>query len=144
MAWIGWTLGFCITVIEIVFNKPGVRKNFTLWLVGALAYLYGMYTNIIGIWAAQGSPAGGIIIWIFPIVLGVAIEMIPEVLFVWAILGDVTQEGDFIGNVIKMFNGEKDDEPRKAPAAPGRKPLNMMKSAVDFPQDGQRGNVVGH
>jgi hypothetical protein len=114
MAWIGWVLGICVTVIEIVFNKPGINRNVTLWVIGLMAYVYGMYTNVIGIWAAQGS-LPGIKAWIFPGILGSVLEWIPEVLFVWAILGVVTSEGDFLGNIIKMFSGGGDDNDRSVP-----------------------------
>ena len=114
MAWIGWVLGICVTVIEIVFNKPGINRNVTLWVVGLMAYVYGMYTNIVGIWAAQGSAPGAVAL-IFPAILGSVIEWIPEVLFVWAILGVVTSEGDFLGNLVKMFSGGGEDNGRIAP-----------------------------
>jgi hypothetical protein len=115
MIWVGWALGFCITVIEIVFNKPGVHKNLTLWVVGAMAYCYGMYTNIAGIWVAQGEQAG-YTHFIFPVILGCAIEWIPEVLFTWSLLGMVTPEGDFLGNVINMFTKKSDKGYSNLPA----------------------------
>ena len=109
--WIGWVLGLSITVIEIVFNKPGIRRNLTLWTIGAMAYAYGMWTNVVGIYIS-GNGHGG---WIWAGLLGAVLEWIPEVLFVWAILGVVTKEGDFIGNIIKMFTGKEDDDEVEEP-----------------------------
>jgi hypothetical protein len=106
MAWVGGVLATCIIGIEIVFNKDNVHANRTLWFAGVAAYAYGMYTNVLGIWAAQGAHAGAKA-WVFPVLLGVFIEWIPEPLFVWGLLGVVTAEGDFLGNFVKMFNGER-------------------------------------
>ena len=79
-AWVGYVLAIAVTVIELVFNEEGMNHSLTLVAVGLLAYFYGVITNIIGIWSAQGSPdlAANPIALIFPIVLGFFLEIAPE------------------------------------------------------------------
>src|SRR5512135_2402321 len=74
--WMGYLLALSVTVIELVFNEEGMGHSLTVVAVGLVSYLYGIATNIIGIWAAQGSPnvAGNPIAMVFPIVLGFFLE----------------------------------------------------------------------
>src|SRR4029079_9699838 len=71
-AWIGYVLAIAVTVIELVFNEEGMNHSLTLVAVGLLSYAYGIVTNIIGIWAAQGSPdaAANPVAIVFPVLLG--------------------------------------------------------------------------
>lgn len=79
-AWMGYVLALAVTVIELVFNEEGMNHSLTLVAVGLLAYLYGVVTNIIGIWAAQGSPdvAANPMALVFPVILGFFLEIAPE------------------------------------------------------------------
>ena len=87
VAWIGIVLALSVTVIELVFNRDGVHHNYTLILTGLAAYAYGIYTNIIGILAAQGNNMSFSGAVIFPVILALFLEIVPEPLMLWALMG---------------------------------------------------------
>jgi len=101
-AWIGYILGVGVTVIELVFNNDGKKHTLTLYAAGVLAYMYGVYTNIVGFWLAQGSPilgddplvaAGKLAL---PVGIGLFLEIVPEPLFLWGLGKD---GGDVLGHI---------------------------------------------
>lgn len=109
--WLGWTLAIIITIIELIWNSSKDKTNLTIWVAGVICYIYGIGTNILGILSWQGhnleeafqNPT----YLIFPIVLGLFFEILPEPLFVLGVTGDHTQ-GDFLGNLFgnKMFSNK--------------------------------------
>ena len=106
-AWLGWILAISITVIELVFNEDIRKLNMTLFACGILAYVYGVYTNVIGFFfSVQGGTWESLktnpMSVVFACILGFFIEVIPEALFVWG-LGNIG-EGDVLGN---FFKGKK-------------------------------------
>src|SRR5262245_22364730 len=76
-AWVGYVLAISVTVIELVFNEEGMSHSLTVVAIGLLSYAYGIVTNILGIWAAQGSPdiASNPISIAFPALLGLFLEI---------------------------------------------------------------------
>jgi hypothetical protein len=118
--WIGWLLGFSITVIQLVWNGIKGRANLTLWVLGLSAYLYGIYTNIMGIMVWRGDTfetlANNPFILVFPIILGLFLEIAPEPLFVWAFTKKL-DEGDFLGNLLgtQMPNNNQQIQHRVIP-----------------------------
>lgn len=100
--WIGWLLGFSITVIQLVWNGIKGRANLTLWVLGLSAYLYGIYTNVMGIMVWRGDTfqtlSDNPLVIVFPLILGLFLEIAPEPLFVWAFTKKL-DEGDFLGNL---------------------------------------------
>jgi len=122
MEWVGWVLAIAIIVIELVWNSERQTANLTLKAAGIAAYSYGMWTNIAGIRSTQGA-AGGAETWIFPAVLGIILEVVPEPLIIWGLLSEVSdREGDFLGTIMKMFGRAK---------TPGRRPF--MREEVQKP-----------
>ncbi|MBI4674017.1 MAG: hypothetical protein HY741_20415 [Chloroflexi bacterium] len=99
-AWIGYVLAIAVTVIELVFNEEGMNHTLTLVTVGLLSYGYGIVTNIIGIWAAQGSPdlAANPLALLFPALLGLFLEISPEPLLFWGLIG--TGARDFLAQLL--------------------------------------------
>ncbi len=99
-AWIGYVLALSVTVIELVFNEEGMNHSLTLVAVGLLSYGYGIVTNILGIWAAQGSPdlASNPVGIVFPAVLGFFLEIAPEPLLLWGLMG--TGARDFLSQLL--------------------------------------------
>lgn len=106
-AWVGYVLALSVTVIELVFNEEGMHHSLTLVAVGLLAYGYGVATNIIGIWAAQGSPdvATNPVALVFPIVLGFFLEIAPEPLLLWGLMG--TGARDFLEHLLNSNDSKK-------------------------------------
>lgn len=101
-AWLGAILTISITVIELIFNADISRLNLTLFVSGLLAYTYGVATNIMGFYAAQGGNMEKVYAHpesvIFAVLVGAMLEIIPEPMFIWGI---GVYEGDFLANIIK-------------------------------------------
>lgn len=98
--WMGYVLALAVTIIELVFNEEGMNHTLTLVVIGLLSYAYGIVTNIIGIWAAQGSPdiAGNPTAILFPAILGFFLEISPEPLLLWGLMG--TGARDFLAHLL--------------------------------------------
>ncbi len=105
--WMGYALGIAITVLELVFAEEGMKHSLTLAAVGLLAYIYGVTTNIVGIWAAQGSPdfMQNPAQLIFPLLLGLVLEITPEPLFIWGLMG--TGVRDVLGHLFATNDGKE-------------------------------------
>src|SRR5581483_1283091 len=105
-AWIGYVLAISVTVIELVFNEEGMNHSLTIVAVGLLSYLYGIATNIVGIWVAQGSPdiTANFFAALFLVVLGFFLEIAPEPLFFWGLIGIGVR--DFLSHLLEG-NGTK-------------------------------------
>jgi hypothetical protein len=106
--WVGWVLALSIIVIELVWNKVGFNsKNLTLVALGITAYAYGIYTNVIGIATAQGAdPTDSLFNMIFPLLAGIVLEVAPETLIVWGLIGE-GEFGDFLGNLFNSTQQSK-------------------------------------
>lgn len=101
--WVGYLLAIAVTMIEIVFNEEGMRHSLTIVAVGIVSYFYGIATNVLGIWVAQGSPelSENPIALVFPIVVGFFLEVAPEPLLMWGLVG--TGVRDVLGH---LFAGQ--------------------------------------
>ena len=99
MVWIGWFLGFTVTVIELTFNTNVQKLNSTLIATGVIAYVYGMWTNVVGLKSILGDNV------LFAIIVGVFVEILPEPLFAWSI--GVYDGGDVVGNIGHLFGGSQ-------------------------------------
>jgi len=100
--WIGIVLALVMTAIQIIWNNESRNTNLTIFIVGLCSYAYGIWANVVGIMGlrADGSE-GGILALVFPILLGVFVEIVPEPMLVWAITGEWST-GDFFGNLINV------------------------------------------
>ncbi len=98
--WVGYLLAIAVTVIEIVFNEEGMRHSLTIVAVGLVSYAYGISTNVMGIWVAQGSPdvSENPIALVFPAVVGFFLEVAPEPLLMWGLVG--TGMRDVLGHLV--------------------------------------------
>jgi hypothetical protein len=144
-AWIGWTLAGCVTAFELIWNGMKERTNLTMWVVGMLAYAYGIITNVVGIAAWMGIPIG-ISLWaIFPILLGLVIEIAPEPAFIWGVTGNY-KGGDFLGNLFgnkipiapehKSWSGK--DVPQQVKPAQQPTPAQRPVRPIQFPSNSFR------
>ncbi len=106
-AWVGYVLAIAVTIIELVFNEEGMNHSLTIVAVGLLSYAYGIATNVLGIWAAQGSPdiAANPIAILFPALLGFFLEIAPEPLLLWGLMG--TGARDFLGQLLNSNKANK-------------------------------------
>jgi hypothetical protein len=97
--WMGYLLALSITIIELVFNEEGMQHSLTVVAIGLLSYVYGIVTNIVGIWVAQGAPdaSQNPLVLLFPVILGFFLEVAPEPLLLWGLLG--TGARDILGHL---------------------------------------------
>ncbi|MBI5031511.1 MAG: hypothetical protein HZB51_13360 [Chloroflexi bacterium] len=97
--WMGYLLAMSVTVLELVFVEEGFEHSPTVAAVGFLAYIYGIITNVIGVWTAQGSPDPSMnpLILVFPVILGLLVEIAPEPLVLWGLMG--TSARDVLGRI---------------------------------------------
>lgn len=97
--WVGYLLAIAVTMIEIVFNEEGMRHSLTIVAVGIVSYFYGVATNVMGIWVAQGSPdvTENPAVLVFPVVVGFFLEVAPEPLLMWGLVG--TGVRDVLGHL---------------------------------------------
>lgn len=103
MTWLGWILAVAVTIIELVFNTDIKKLNLTLFVAGLIAYGYGVITNIIGFYAAQGGTADRFYEHpesiLFAVLVGAFLEIVPEPLFIWGL--GVDEGGDFLANLVR-------------------------------------------
>lgn len=106
-AWMGYVLAISVTIIELIFSEEGMNHSLTVVAIGLLSYAYGVVTNILGIWAAQGSPdiAANPIAIVFPALLGFFLEIAPEPLLLWGLVG--TGARDFLGHLLNNNKANK-------------------------------------
>lgn len=100
MSWMAIVLSLAVTVLQLVWSKLGASANMTLMIGGLLAYIYGIYTNVMGITQAQSATGeGNVTKYVFPILLAVILEIMPEPMFVWGLTGLSEFGGDFLSNL---------------------------------------------
>lgn len=124
MAWAGWILGFAVTVIELIFTSENRGRNLTLTFLGIGAYMYGVWSNIVGINASRGVD-GFSVGFLFSVAIGLILEIAPEPLFLWGILGGDTAEGDIVGTISDIWTNA-----RKRPV--GRPRTNRFPFMTNF------------
>lgn len=85
----GIALALIIIVVQVVWNKVGTSAGFTLFLAGLLCYAYGIWTNVLGILVATEITKGA---WeiLTSGIFGMFLEIVPEPLLVWALIGEAT------------------------------------------------------
>jgi len=113
MAWVGIVLAVGVTVVQLIWNKQGMGDNLTLAVAGLMCYGYGIFTNVSGIlnaqgysWATVGENPFSVA---FPAVLGIFLEVVPEPLLVWGLVG-MTGGGDFLSNI---FGTARNNQPQQ-------------------------------
>lgn len=135
MAWAGTLLALFVTAIQLVWNKEGANGNLTLMAVGVAAYLYGIYTNVTGIMAAQGITdiTSQPMSMLFPLILGIFLEITPEPLLVWGLIGS-SFGGDFLSNIFNATQSGRSFAPEKPKGAPkGKSPQTQNLGARYHP-----------
>lgn len=99
---IGWFLAISVTVVQFVFSTSYKDLNASLKFFGILAYIYSIYTNYWGIMSFQGWVAGDDTFRWGAGMLAFVMDGVPEPLIAWGLYESLS--GDFIGNLIKVFN----------------------------------------
>ena len=113
LSWIGWALALTVTVTELVFNGQLSYKqnNVTIYILGVAAYVYGIVSNVIGVWSMQGfvftSFSNMTISGWFGVGLGVFVELAAEPLVIYGLIGISNTEGDFVGALMNTFSKKR-------------------------------------
>lgn len=98
----GWAFAVAIFGIELVANKEGFKNHLTLTVLAIGAYTYGILTNVVGVWTAQGSPdiarSNGLAL-VAPAAIGTLSEIMPEVMIAYAILGTTNGVPDILAHI---------------------------------------------
>jgi hypothetical protein len=134
--WIGWVLAFVITAIELIWNGMKDKTNLTLWVAGMFSYAYGIYTNVVGILYWQGytfdNAWANLALWIFPLTIGIFLEIVAEPLFVWGVTGN-HDGGDFLGNLFgnKLIPSPNKTQQYRPQPKPVQVKTNQQKQKYD-------------
>jgi hypothetical protein len=136
MVWVGVVLALSVTAIELIWNKSGMGMSLTLVMGGLLAYAYGVYTNIIGIMGAQGisDPMNQMGAAAFAVILGLVLEILPEPLFVWGLVGDEVS-GDLLSNIFGKVGSSAGRAPDRQ-MLHGAQPTKIKTSFMEIPSNG--------
>lgn len=102
----GWVLAIAVTVAQFVFNSRVKNLNWTITVLGIMAYIYSIWTNIVGFYAYQGKVATLDTLMAFdailPVFASAFMDIFPEAILAWAF--NSSGEGDLIGNVLAVTN----------------------------------------
>jgi hypothetical protein len=144
--WVGYVFGFGVTALELAFSSEISNRgtNFTIYMAGVASYVYGITTNVIGIWIAKGnSDLSGLldpnnfVEIVFVLIVAIIGEVAPEAMVVFALgIDNLNGEGDFLKNISRgLFEGKS--TPRSAPR---QEPQKQTPPAVKLtPKPGGQG-----
>ena len=92
----GWAFAIAATSAEFMFTSDFKRLNWSLIFLGVCAYVYSIWTNILGLQAWRGT----VIHYDMVNVLGgIFMDVYPEAAIAWA-LGE-SKMGDMLGNLFR-------------------------------------------
>jgi len=124
MKFAGILLAICITIVELVWTKAaeGNSTNMVIFLCGLIAYSYGVVTNVVGLGAARGVTnfMENPVAYGVPLVAGLILEILPEPLLVWGLLGEFWG-GDFLSG---MFGSPGSHGKQHQPSYPQGTPVS--------------------
>lgn len=102
--YVGWVLAIAVTVVQFVFNSKVKNLNWTITVLGIMAYVYSIWTNIIGFYKYQGKILTFETLLSFdailPVFASAFMDIFPETILAWAF--NVSSDGDLIGNIIAV------------------------------------------
>lgn len=134
LASMGWAFAVAATSAEFMFTSDFRKLNWSIIFLGLCAYVYSIYTNILGLQAWRGSLMQYDMV---NVIGGVFMDVYPEAAIAWAL--NESRLGDVIGNLIKTSKrGDEltDTGPRKVHEQP-RQPVYPVsiqtKSALPRP-----------
>jgi hypothetical protein len=125
LAWVGWILAGAVTVAQLIFNTKLEKLNWTIATVGIMAYVYSIYTNIVGFYAIKGTSFvlnGDAII---PILGSVFLDIFPEMALAWSF--GASSDGDVIGNLKKLADDPRPFSEKMQPQIPEQIRNRQMK-----------------
>lgn len=120
--WVGWVMAVSATAAQFMLNSDWRKINATILLVALPAYVYSMYTNILGFYAMRGGTGN---VWdILNVCGGIFMDVYPEIAISWA-LGE-SKLGDMLGNLLNLWNN-----PQTITAQSGQKQVPVDNARMD-------------
>lgn len=99
IAWIGWVLAFSVTAAQFMFNTRSKDLDWTIILLGLVAYGYSIWSNVQGFYALRGTVTA----WDWMNISGgIFMDVFPEKAIAWSL--GVIKAGDLIGNIVNVIN----------------------------------------
>lgn len=92
----GWAFALAATAAEFMFTSDFKRLNWSLIFLGVCAYVYSIWTNILGLQAWRGTVIHYDMVNILG---GIFMDIYPEAAIAWA-LGE-SKMGDMLGNLFR-------------------------------------------
>jgi hypothetical protein len=114
--WIGYVIALAVTSAELIFNTRVRELNWTIVVVGVLAYTYSIYTNIAGFFSNSYIQFGMNVPTLIACLAGAFIDVYPEMALAWAF--DASLDGDFVGNLAKVVGDGKLVNPEQSNISP--------------------------
>lgn len=97
--WVGWVLAFAVTSSQFMFNTRPKELNWTIIILGLVAYGYSIWSNIMGFHSLRGTLS--VMDWM-NISGGIFMDVFPETAIAWA-LGAI-KTGDLFGTLLFALN----------------------------------------
>ena len=116
--WIGYIIALAVTSAELIFNTRIRELNWTMVVVGVLAYTYSIYTNIAGFFQYANIVFGWNVPTVIAVLSGAFVDVYPEMAMAWAY--GASKDGDFVGNLSKVISDGKVINPEIASKLPQR------------------------
>jgi hypothetical protein len=101
-AWLGWLLASAATSAQFMMTSDFRKINWSILTLGIAAYIYSIYTNIIGFHSLR---EGQDVYDLINVLGAVFMDVYPEVAIAWA-LGE-SKLGDLVGNLIQSAQTPK-------------------------------------
>jgi hypothetical protein len=97
--WVGLILALAVTSAQFMFNTRSKDLNWTIVLLGLVAYGYSIWSNIMGFYSLRATTT----VWDWMNISGgVFMDVFPETAIAWSL--GVIKAGDLVGNVISVLN----------------------------------------
>lgn len=96
LAAMGWAFAVAATSAEFMFTSDFKKLNWSLIFLGVCAYVYSIWTNVLGLQTWRGTATQYDIVNILG---GIFMDVYPEAAIAWA-LGE-SRIGDMLGNLVR-------------------------------------------
>jgi hypothetical protein len=97
--WVGLILALAVTSAQFMFNTRSKDLNWTIVVLGLVAYGYSIWSNIMGFYSLRGTVA----VWDWMNISGgIFMDVFPETAIAWSL--GVIKSGDLVGNIINVVN----------------------------------------
>ena len=97
--WVGWVLALAVTSAQFMFNTRSKDLDWTIILLGLVAYAYSIWSNIQGFYVLRGTAD----IWDWMNISGgIFMDVFPEKAIAWSL--GVIKAGDLIGNIVNVLS----------------------------------------